>query len=175
MKKPRINSAVIIVLALSIFSCGKQSPEKIFSLAVLNTNLLSGFAGNGFVRQLETSSAGMSGNSSEPVMKSSEVLAGKIKAIEESYEKVKSLPVNDDDKQMIESSLAVYKFVMPVLKNEYSKLAEMYDKGAPQSEISTLTGEIQNKYSGEYQKLYDKMIEYGKDYASKNNIKVNWN
>mgnify|MGYP003621183780 CR=1 FL=1 len=142
MKKKILLYLLLSGSTLILNSCSTP-PEKYFGTAVLNTNLLIGFAGDGFSRQLESPSAMLSGDNGEiSEMKRSEVVSSKIKQTEENLDKVESLRETDDTKDMINASLALYKYVLPVYKNEYVELAELYDNGASKEQIQQKTKSI---------------------------------
>ncbi|MBV6479033.1 MAG: hypothetical protein HGGPFJEG_01794 [Ignavibacteria bacterium] len=168
---------VILIISgcIQFYGCGNPTPENYFNTAVLNTNLLAGFAGNGFSRQLDSPLSKLSDdgqNTSQ--MTRSEFIKSKTKQIEENYKKIEDLKVTDETKDIIESSKELYKFVIPILNNEYVKLAEMYDSNAPADQIASFTNSIQEKYSAKFKELYDALISNGKAYADKNKIKVHW-
>ena len=174
MKKKIYLYLLLSYSALLFISCSTP-PEKYFGTAVLNTNLLFGFAGDGFSRQLESPSAMLSGDNGETVtMKRSEVVSSKIKQTEEDLDKVESLRETDETKDMISASIALYKYVLPVYKTEYVQLAELYDKGASKEQIQQMTESIHNKYFPGYKDLTDKLVSTGKIYAEKNKINVKW-
>jgi hypothetical protein len=175
MRKQFCQSIFFLGIVFFLFSCSKMKPENYFNIAVLNTNLIAGFANTGFSRELQSPSVKMSENGDEPVsMKRSEVLDSKIAIVEENYEKVKSLKVTDETKDMIETSVNLYDYVIPVYKNEYAKLAGLYDNNAPQAQTEALTMDIFDKYYQGFTDRYSKLISTGKVYAEKNSIKVNW-
>lgn len=164
----------LINLCFCIASC-KQSPEKYFDQAVLNSNMLVGFADDGFSRQLEQPSAKMGKTKDEVLqMKRTEVVDNQIRFAEESYANVKDLTPSDDTKEMVNASMAMYQLVLPVYKAEYRKLAKLYDDGAPKNETEALTQEIHDKYSARFEALYDKLMTAGKVYAANNKINVKW-
>ena len=167
----------IVILALVVFlsSCGKETPEKYFNAAVLNTNLIQGFAGPGFNRQLESPSVKLSEDESETLpMTRSEVVSSMTEKAEESYQNVKSLKVTDDTKDMIDASLKLYEYIIPVYKNEYSQLAVLYDSNASEEQIGNMTKSIHDNYFPGFTERYSKLISAGKTYAEKNSIKVHW-
>ncbi|MBX7043277.1 MAG: hypothetical protein K1X85_10265 [Ignavibacteria bacterium] len=168
-----ILTALLAVIHLS--SCGKVPPEKFFGITVLNVNLMSGFAGSGFSRQLESPSVKYSGDGSGTTpMTRREIIEMKTKSFEDNYDDVKGLSESGDGKEVLSSSKALYEFVIPVMKNEYLMLADMYDKGASAEETKAMTDEINEKYSTRFKELYDELIMHGKVYAGKHNIMVNW-
>lgn len=175
MRQNFIKHLLLLSIIFFLSSCGKMKPEEYFNIAVLNTNLIQGFSGTGFSRELQSPSVKMPENGGEPVpMKRTEVLNSKLSVIEDNYDKVKSLKVTDETKDMIDASLKLYEFVLPVYKTEYSQLAELYDNNAPEDQIQKLETSIFDNYNKGYTELYMKVISTGKAYAEKNSIKVNW-
>ncbi len=170
------NKFIIFFAVLFILSsCGKMKPEEYFSIAVLNTNLIQGFSGTGFSRELQSPSVKLPENGGEPVpMNRTEVVNSKIAVIEDSYDKVKSLKITDETRDMIDASLKLYEYVLPVYKNEYMQLAGLYDSNAPEDQIQKQTMSIFDNYNKGFTDLYMKVISTGKVYAEKNSIKVNW-
>jgi hypothetical protein len=156
-------------------SCSSDTPQKFFEVAVLNTNKLVGFAGNGFQRQLESPSAKLLDNGNETAtMTRKEVVNSQIEFAEDNLMKIEKMNETPDNKDILSSSIAIYKFVIPVYKSEYMQLAELYDNGASDDQIQSLAKSIHDRYNPEYEKLYNKVIENGKIYADKHSIKVNW-
>lgn len=157
-------------------ACDSASPEKYFSIAVLNTNLMHGFAGDALHRQLESPSVKMVGNDpnkTEP-MPRKEVIDNKIQLLEEAMNKVKSLKETDDTKDMIQASLALYNYVLPVYKNEYIQLAKLYDDAAPAEQIQSFTQSVSDKHYTKFVALHDKLTDAGKAFATRHNINVQW-
>ena len=155
--------------------CGQDTPEKIFNIAVLNSNFLVGFAGSGMERQLESPSVKLNEGSNEPVtMKRSDVVNSKIEFAETNLKEIKGLKETDDTKEMLDASQALYEFIIPVYKTEYMQLAGLYDSVAAKDRIESMSALIHDKYSSRYEELYNKLIGSGKKYAEKHSIKVNW-
>jgi ribosomal protein L15 len=137
--------------------------------------MLVGFANSGQLRELESPSVKLAENSSQPVtMKRNEVIDEKIKFIETNLEKLKELKVTTDTKDILQTSLALYKYILPVYKMEYEQLAKLYDEGASNEKIQLLAQTINDKYYSHFNELYSKLISSGKLYAERNSIKVNW-
>jgi hypothetical protein len=172
--KKLIQSVFLLICCLLFINCSNTTPEKYFNIAVLNTNLLSGFASNGMLRQLGSPSVKLGENNETVQMKSTEIIKDKIKFIEENFGKVKDLEETEDTKEMIQASIALYEFVLPVYKKDYLHLAESLDKGESEDKINSESQTITEKYFSKYDELYKKLISIGKIYAEKNNIKVNW-
>ncbi len=168
--------ALLIVFSFTflLISCGNTPPEKYFSVAVLNGNQLYGFAGSGLERELASPSIKLTDEktgASAP-MKRAEVVQTKLAAIETSFEKVQALGSNEDAKEMVNASLALYEFAIPVYKNEYTQLARLYDEGAPTEQFAILEKTIREKYGAKFEELYKALGTAGKAYAAKHNIKV---
>ena len=173
MKK---NFFKIVLVTIIFSSCTDQSPENIFSQAVLNTNSFFGFAGNADFRQLESPSVKLvpgTTDKTEP-MKRAEVVQDKIDQLSASFSKIKKLSTSGDAKAMVESSVALYEYVLPVYKTEYMQLAKLYDDEASADEIQQMTEAMQSKYQAGFISLKDKLTEAGKEYAQKHNINVQW-
>jgi len=167
--------SLILCLFILLSGCSTDTPEKYFDVAVLNINMFFGFADDGLLRELESPSVKLSENNSEPVpMKRSEVINMKIQQIENNFDKLQKLNETEETKDMLTSSLNLYKYVLPVYKNEYVQLAELFDRNASVDQIQSLSNSIHNKYYNVFSELYNKLINAGKIYADKNAIKVNW-
>jgi len=169
-------ASVFAFLIMVLIACNTGTPENNFSIAVLNSNMFAGFGGNMQLRELESPSAKLNEkDGTTQTMTRKEVLDNKIQYIEESYDKVKNLKINDDNKEIVTSSLELYEYILPVYKNEYTKLAQMYDGNAPQEQIQAMAQSINQKYYPGFKEKYDKLISNGKRYAEKHSIKVHWN
>ncbi|GAB2807689.1 hypothetical protein [Ferruginibacter profundus] len=172
--KKYIASAAIVFCSCFFTACNTATPEKYFDQAVLNSNMLSGFASEGQLRQMESPSAKMDDKGQVVAAKRTEELNAKIQYIEESYKKIKALEETEDAKDILQSSKALYNLVLPVYKNEYTQLATAYDNGAAKEQVIVQAKNIHEKYFAQYEVLYNKLIAAGKLYAAKHNIKVNW-
>src|SRR5687768_5219484 len=113
-----------IFLSLSILftSCNSLSPEKTFEIAVLNSNMIVGFASDRLSRELESPSVKLVENNKTETMKRSEVIQSKIDFSEEVLGKLKGMKTTDDTKEMINASVAVYEYILPVYKTDYQQL-----------------------------------------------------
>ncbi len=138
--------------------------------------MLQGFAGQGMLRQLEMPSAKLidAKTLASAPMKRSEVVADKITFVEESLEKVRALRQTADTRDVVQASLALHEFVLPVYRNEYQQLAKLYDNGAPKAEIDALAAAITAKYQSGFQSHVDRLTSVAKPYAAKHGIKVVW-
>ena len=165
---------ILSIITVIVSNCNTDKPESYFGKAVLNVNLMHGFANETLSLQLKSPSVKLTDDGGTATMKRKEVIDGKLISVEENYEKVKSLKETAETKNMLDASKSLHEYVIPVYKNEYTKLAGMYDNGASPEDIQTFTNSINEKYYNGYLEKFDKLIAAGKIYAEKNNIKVNW-
>ena len=157
-------------------ACTTTTPENYFDIAVLKSNMMHGFAGEGLQRELDNPSVKLvEGTKDQTVpMKRKETIDSKINFIETNLKKIKQLKETDDNKEMLQASVALNEYVLPVYKNEYQQLAKLYDDGAPQEQIQLLVQTIYDKYYPGFEELFNKLIAVAKPYTEKHNIKVNW-
>jgi len=165
----------VLIYYFFLTACTSGTPENYFDIAVLNCNTIHGFAGDGIRRELDDPTvrlvAGI--NQTEP-MKRKEIVDQKIRLIEANLQKVRQMKPTDDTKQMLDASRILNEYVLDVYKNEYSKLASLYDTGASAEEIESLEQSIEKKYSFTYVELFENLIATAKPYAEKHHIQVNW-
>lgn len=173
MKRSLIPLAIVACL---VSSCEKATPEKTFTTAVLNCNLLHGFAGNVMERRLSEPGVKLAnpGSTDAIPMTRKEDMNILIQTVEEAYEKIKKLPETEDTKEMLKASRAVFDFTLPVLKGEYMELARLYDEGGTRKEIDFMQLTIRSKYQKEFEARMEALTAVAKPYAAKNNIKVQW-
>ncbi len=167
---------LVIAFCSVLTSCDSASPQVTFQRAVLNCNMIADFAGRGLLRQLEQPSEKLTDaktGASAP-MKRKEVIDDKMAFVEQALEKIRKLSQSGDAKDMVQASIALHEYVLPVYRNEYQQLAKLYDDGAPKAQIDALATTIGTKYGPGFAKLYDEVITAGKVYAAKHDIKVQW-
>ena len=158
-----------------LFSCSSPSSEKAFDVAVLNTNMIVGFANTGMERELESPSMKMGKTKDEVVqLKRTEVIGNKLKFVEENFEKLKGFSQTEETRDIIQKSLALHELILPVYKNEYTKLAKLYDENASKEDIEKLEQSIREKYFPGFEKLYTQLLSSGKTYAKAHHIEVRW-
>lgn len=165
---------LVIYCSLFISGCNTATPQKYFDVAVLNSNRVVGFASNMLSRELESPSVKADGNGGTLPMKRQEVIQEHIRFSEEMLEKLNGLAKNDDSKDIVNSSVAMYSFMLPVYKKEYTELAKLYDDGAPKEKTEAFDDSIQQQYGPKFEALYNDLISKGKLYAAKHKIPVNW-
>jgi hypothetical protein len=173
---PFLRFSLCAVLCCILASCDDASPKTCFDRAVLNCNMISDFASKGLLRQLESPSVKLTDakTGATAPMKRKEVVADKIAFVEESLAKVRKLRQTDDTKDIVQASIALHEYVLPVYRNEYQQLAKLYDGGAAKAEIDGLASAISTKYGPGVAVLFDRLTTAGKAYAAKHDIKVRW-
>ena len=157
-------------------SCEQPTPHDYFGRAVLNCNLIHGFAGKGLQQQLDSPSVKLTDarTGATAPMARREVMDDKIASIEQSLAKVRKLKQTDDTKDIAQASIALHEYVLPVYRNEYQQLAKLYDDGAAKAQIEALASAIATKYRAGYEALSDRLTAAGKPYAARHDIKVVW-
>lgn len=157
-------------------SCEDASPKTCFDRAVLNCNMISDFASKGLLRQLESPSVKLTDakTGATAPMKRKDVIDDKIAFVEQSLAKVRKLGQTGDAKDIVQASIALHEYVLPVYRNEYQQLAKLYDDGAAKAEIDGLASAISTKYGPGVAVLFDRLTTAGKAYAAKHEIKVRW-
>ncbi len=103
-----------------------------------------------------------------------ELIENKIRGIAVNLQKLTRLKQTRETKDIIQASLDLCNYVLPVLKNEYIRLARLYDEQASPEAIRSYTTSIDNRYASHFQELYIQLAEAGKIYADKNNLKGQW-
>jgi hypothetical protein len=168
--------AYVLAVCLICVGCNTATPEKYFDMAVLNVNTVVGFANDGMVRRLNEPSVKLVEGTKDQTMPMTrkETIEQEIGFIEEHLDKVKSLKETEDTKEILHHSIALYEYVLPVYKNEYTKLAALYDQNASKEQIQAAANAISEKYAQSFAKLHDQLMASGKLYAKKHQINVTW-
>jgi len=166
----------MIACSYSVISgCNSVSPNEYFDEAVLNCNLMNGFSNDGLLRELESPSFRLvAGTNTSTVMKRKEVIDNKIKYLEDNLAKIQQLPETADTRDLLHASISLYNYVLPVYKNEYHQLADLYDYSASNAEIETFARQIHDRHYSRFEELFNKLVSIGKPYAAKHHIIVNW-
>ncbi len=165
-----------LVCVSTFFSCNTATPNEIFSIAVLNVNMLHGFASEGMSRQLESPGVKLvkGSNTQTEELPRMELIETKIQFLEDAMAKVKKLPRDGDAKDMVDASIALYEFALPVYKSDYLKLAQLYDSGAGSEQTIAFTKSLNDKYYPRFEALHQNLTTAGMEYASRNKIDVQW-
>jgi hypothetical protein len=168
------NTTFFLIIFCSLMFACSTTPNEYFSRTSLNCNILFGFAGQGMEYELANPSVKLVDQqtmATEPMTRA-EVLNSKVETVETNFEKVKSLSVTNETKEMIDATIALYDFVLPVYKNEYKQLAALYDDKANAEAIAAMEKTIRAKYAEKFEALYHAVQTAGFVYALKHGIKV---
>lgn len=96
-------------------------------------------------------------------MKRSEVVNDKIKFIEDDFAKLKDLKETANTKDILQNSLALYEYVRPVYKTEYTQLAKLYGSNASKQEIEIQAKPIHGKYHAPFIAHYSNLYKLRKN------------
>ena len=174
----RFRSAFIaLALGSLLSSCNKATPENYFDEAVLNVNLITPFGGQVTLYSLAHPSVKLVPGTKDQTtpMTRKEIVDDQIQRVEGNLTKIKALPDSEETREMVQTSIKLHEFVLPVYRTEYRELAKLYDEGGSQQERVAKAQEIDRKYLTGYRALFNRLVELGKPYAAKHNIKVEWN
>jgi hypothetical protein len=168
---------LLFIIPYCLFTaCNSATPENYFDRAVLSCNMMHGFASEGLKRELDNPSVKLVEGTKDQTtpMKRKEIIDSRTQYLESNLEKIKALKETDDTKNMLQASIALYEYVLPVYKNEYQQLAKLNDDGASKEQVEGLEKSIEEKYFPAFETLFNKLTAEAKTYATKNKIQVNW-
>ena len=157
-------------------ACNFTTPEIYFDEAVLNVNLITPFGGQAILDSLAHPSVKLVPGTKDQTtpMTRHEIVENQIQSVEANLNKIKSLPDSEETRDMVQTSIKLHEFVLPVYKTEYRELAKLYDEGGSQQDRISRAQEIDTKYLAAYKALFSRLVELGKAYAEKHHIKVEW-
>jgi hypothetical protein len=173
----RFRSALIAFAVGSLLSsCNNATPENYFDEAVLNVNLITPFGGQAALQSLAHPSVKLVPGTKDQTtpMTRKEIVEDQIQRVEGNLGKIKALPDSEETRDMVQTSIKLHEFVLPIYKTEYRQLAKLYDEGGSQPDRVSTAHEIDTKYLAAYQTLFNRLVELGKAYAAKHHIKVQW-
>jgi len=171
--------STILLLALSLFlqSCAEPADD-FFGVAVLNTNTITDFGTPRLAKQINDETTefpdipSSKKNGDEAMIR----VQNNILYMEKVLNDIKALSANDDSRKVIkEQAIALYEFVIPVYKNEYTAYAKLCDAKAPQAQKDEIIASIEQKYSARFEALYTALLTNGKAFAEANHLNVDWN
>lgn len=154
--------------------CDMATPEKYFDVAVLNSNRVAGFAGNSLSRELESPSVMLDANGKQVVIKRQSLVEEYTRFTEEVLSRLGKFSKTEDNKDIVSSSEAMYNYMLPVYKKEYTALAKLYDDGGTKEQTEAMDTQIKTTYGPKFKELYHDLISKGKLYAARHKIPVNW-
>jgi hypothetical protein len=169
---------VLIVLAVGplLSSCNNATPENYFDEAVLNVNLITPFGGQAALYSMAHPSVKLVPGTKDQTapMTRKEIVEDQIQRVEQNLTKIKALPESEETRDMVQTSIKLHEFVLPVYNTEYRELAKLYDEGGSQQDRISKAQEIDTKYLAANNALFSRLVELGKAYAEKHHIKVEW-
>lgn len=170
---PRLAVAATLILLLQ--SC-TETADKFFGIAVLNTNFISRFATPSMAKEINGQTIEYPDIPSSK-KKGDEAVTSvnyQILYIEKCLKDIKALSASGERKVIQDQAIALYEFVLPVYKNEYTAYAKLCDAKGPQEQKDKLIKAIEEKYNTEFEKKYSILLENGKAFAEENNLNVKW-
>lgn len=168
--------ALLIIFSLSAQSCAEPA-ERFFGTAILNTNSISDFATPTLAKHIndETTEFPDIPSSKKKGDEAGKLVQNNIMYMEKSLSDIKSMNANSEDRKVIkEKSIALYEFVIPVYKNEYTNYAKLCDTKADQAKKDELANAIEQKYGAKFEQMYTDLMETGKVFAAENKLDVSW-
>ncbi|SFW80076.1 hypothetical protein [Chitinophaga sancti] len=165
---------LILAVAAILPACTNPSPENYFDTAVLNTNMINDFGSDALTKMLIAQNVKYNGTLPNGPNAATKMIDGKVQYIESTIKKVKDLKETSETKTMLRTSEALFEYVLPVYKNEYTALAKMSDEGGTKEDVLSLGKEIDEKYGARFDSLFEVLTSEGKRYAAAHDIKVNW-
>jgi TRAP-type mannitol/chloroaromatic compound transport system substrate-binding protein len=128
-----------------------------FAAAVLNVNLITPFGGQAALYSLAHPSVKLvlgTKDQTKPMTRK-EIVENQIQRAEGNLSKIKALPDSEETRDMVQASIKLHEFVLPVYKTEYRELARLYDENGSQQERVSKAQEIDTKYLAGYQALFN--------------------
>lgn len=167
--------ALFIVAVFLLSSCTMTSPERYFDIAVLNSNTISQFGGKEIYDWLRTQPQTYDEKSKQMVTSSYvDYVKFKFSYAEKALRDIEALTVTEDTKPMIEASRDLFSYAVDKERSGYVSIAAMKDHHASDEEIKAAAIDFNKQFQAEFGQKYDKMIEIGKAYAGKHNIKADF-
>lgn len=173
---PYFSVILLAIFGLTMLSCS-ETPDQFFGTAVLNTNAINDFATPNLAKHIndETIEFADIPSSKNKGDEAITFVNNKILYLEKSLNDIKALNANADDRKAIkEKSLALYEFVIPIYKNEYTNYAKLCDSKADPAKKEEAVKLIEQKYSSTFEKMYIDLMDAGKAFADENKLNVDW-
>lgn len=170
---------IVLLLVFSLFAQSCTEPaDKFFATAILNTNTISDFGTPILAKHItdETVEFPDIPSSKKNGDEAGKLISNNILYMEKSLNDIKALNASTDDRKAIkEKSIALYEFVIPVYKNEYTNYAKLCDSKADQAQKDALASSIEQKYAAQFERMYTDLMNTGKAFADDNKLNVDWN
>lgn len=174
MKKTLKNSVLLLVLiAASIVatSCTNLSPEKIFEITALNSNLLSRF-GSKEINYNLGSEPQVYDESQKKMIPSSyyDYFKFNITNLETRLERIKEIKEDEDNKELIQASKDLFTYAVEKQKEGYLPIAKMKDEKASPEKIQKAIADFDTSTQNDIDIKFVKLMNVAKVYAEKHNI-----
>ncbi len=167
-----IVAAVVILCSFLLSSSNTATPQKCLDAAVLNSEKITGFAGNALSLELANPPV-KKGRDGETIVKTRrEIIEERIRFSKNALDDLKSMYPAPDAIDIVTGGIALHKFVIEVYETDYMTLAKLYDEGAPKEKIAAFDAAIKNKHASMFELHYENLVRGGKLYASKHNLNV---
>lgn len=172
-----IKMIFLAALFTSLISCNQPSPDKTVQVAWLNANRVVAHYSPRFFGELRE----LKSKRNITVFKDNEVAKGTaveyvnqlaVVPLNESIQKVKDLPEQEDTKAIKAASLAVFEYGKEIFENDYIQIATMIDGGRPAAEIDAAIENLFAKYDPEMQAKLNRLDELVIPYAEKHDIPI---
>ena len=175
----RIKNILGIIVVCTLFaSCQKETPKKVVEKTILKANLLMANYGIEYFEQLKELQKNEylkyydSDGEEYPATYSQYLHKVTIPDLERSLNDIHKLEVNEDSKELIDTSIELFEFCLDFYKRDYAEIAYMYDEGKTQQEIKQLIKEFKAKNFEEFTEKNLKLDKAAKTYAEKKGVKL---
>ncbi|MCS3798963.1 hypothetical protein [Niastella sp. OAS944] len=167
-----LSAGVVLFFA----ACNMTKPEKYFDVSVLNANLVGRFGGKEIYDMLQETPQSYDEKSKKMVPSSYyDRVKFSISYMEKAYKDVQALSETEETKPMIEASKDLFGYTLDKVKNGYLSIAAMKDAHVADDSIKQAAVNFDQLYYEAFSKKYNKLMDLGKAYADKHDIKVKFN
>lgn len=164
-----LSAGVVLFFA----ACNMTTPKKYFDVSVLNANGVGRFGGKEIYDMLQEKPQSYDEKSKKMVPASYlDHVKFRISYDEQAYKDVQALPVTEETKPMIEASKDMFGYAIEKEKDGYLSIAAMKDAHIGDDSIKQAAVKFDELYYEAFSQKYNKLMELGKAYADKHNIKV---
>lgn len=175
LRRTTVILSLIATCILGAVACNRPSADQFFQTTILNTNILHEFAAEQFTKTLWSTTVSYEDNASSATQtaEAKQIVEAKVAYVEQTITRIEAMTPPDEDAEIIKAkSLDLYRFALPVYKNEYMTMAEMCDKKSSEEEVQKLGADIIEKYSAGFEERYDQLLLLGKAYAEQHSLNV---
>lgn len=171
----KINSALLLTGSVLFTSCAVD-PQKFFDVVVLNSNNFREFGTARFGKRISETTVDY--DTKNPAKKNGDEAVKYVELqtliLEQGLKKVQDMPDNESTKELKEEAIALYNYILPVYKNEYTAFAKLCDAKATKEEQDAILITIDQKYNPEFEHKFDVFLKKGKEFAEKHKLNVKW-